>query len=162
MKLIELIGQVYIDNGAPMPLVISNDTELFVTFYGPQHINSDIPVQLDPVVHTGTVIIHFDRYLKYAFGMPGNESIFFHRYTKLGLSSFSFFELEDSPMIKELQDIDRQHPYYNGSKWDNYKHFILTFHDNMFECVAQGFHIEHKNTALFDRGVDILSKLYSK
>jgi hypothetical protein len=78
------------------------------------------------------------------------------------MKSFSFYELRGSDLIKSLQDIERMHPNYNYQKWEMYKHYILTFHDNMFECIAQGFEIREENTSLYDQATKMLSELSIK
>jgi hypothetical protein len=51
------------------------------------------------------------------------------------------------------------HPYYDPHKWEKYKHYILTFHDNMFECVAKNFEIREGNTSLYNQVTIILNEL---
>lgn len=98
-------------------------------------------------------------YLKYSFGIPGDETIHGHPYSKLGMESYSFYELKNSDLIKSLQDIDQVHPQYNPKKWKMYKHYILTFHDNMFECIAQCFEIREENTSLYNQAAKMLNQL---
>ena len=70
------------------------------------------------------------------FGMPGNETIGGHPYSHLGMKSFSFYELKNSDLIK-----------------------ILTFHDNMFECVARNFECREEKTSIYNQVVDILNDI---
>ncbi len=83
-------------------------------------------------------------------------------YYKLGLRSCSFYELKNSDLIKELEKIDQIHPYYNADKWKKFKHFILTFHDNMFECVAKEFEIREENDSIYRQTSTILNELSAK
>jgi hypothetical protein len=34
--------------------------------------------------------------------------------------------------------MNRVHPEHNASRFGSLRHFVLTFHDNTFECVADG------------------------
>jgi len=34
--------------------------------------------------------------------------------------------------------MNRVHPNHNASRFGALRHFVFTFHDNMFECVAHG------------------------
>ncbi|WP_163178130.1 hypothetical protein [Bacteroides sp. 51] len=157
MKLLEIEKEIRIDTGAPMPTIISTDNELYLSFYVDKTF--DDLHQRDIGSDTGIVSMVFNRCLKYTFGVPDNETIDGHPYRKLGLESYAFYELKGSNIIKELQDMSKVHPYYNPKKWENYKHYIITFHDNMFECVAEGFKIEKTETSMHNQIISIWEKI---
>lgn len=161
MKLVEIKNLFTIDYGAPSPLIIANDDELYLTFYianeGYQHL--DIPHQRSESNDIGICILKFKSYLKYTFGAPSNETIGGHPYYKLGMRSASFYELEGSDLVKQLQNIANVHPYYKPERWSLYKHYIVTFHDNMFECVAQEFVMELQNKTLNSQATVILEAI---
>jgi hypothetical protein len=71
--------------------------------------------------------------------MPGNETLPGHPYYPFGLASYGFYEMKDSDLIIKLKNIDSIHPYHKAATWKRYKHYILTFHENMFECIAIGY-----------------------
>lgn len=162
MELIEIKGLFEMDYGSPSPTILSNDNELFIAFYAGKKSSSTIPQERNTVYDTGVFALKFKVYLKYMFGLPGEETIRGHPYSKLGMKSYSFYELKNSDLIKSLQDIEKAHPKYNADKWKMYKHFILTFHDNMFECVAQDFEIREENTSLYKHATDMLNELSVK
>jgi hypothetical protein len=159
MELIEINGLFEMDCGSPSPTILSNDNELFIAFYADKKGNFFEPTERNTIYDTGIFALKFKRYLKYSFGLPGNESLDGHPYKKLGIKSYSFYELEDSDLIKELQNIEKVHPYYDSAKWKMYKHYIITFHDNMFECVAQGFEIREENASLYNQVSNMLREL---
>ena len=146
MELIEIKGLFEMDAGAPSPIILSNDNELLVSFYGNKDSDIGEPHQRNTVYDTGIFILKFKSFLKYSFGLPSNETIQGHPYFKLGLSSYS----------------ERSHPYYNPEKWKEYKHYILTFHDNMFECVAEGFEVSEENTSIYHQVGIMLNELSQK
>ena len=78
------------------------------------------------------------------------------------MKSYSIYELKNSDLIKSLQDIEKIHPQYNPKKWEMYRHFILTFHDNMFECIAQDFEIREENTSIYNQAAVMLNELSVK
>ncbi len=162
MKLTEIKGLFEIDYGSPSPTIISNDNELFIAFYADKERTSSGPQERNTIYDTGIFALKFKDYLKYTFGLPGNETIQGHPYSKLGMKSFSFYELNNSDLIKALQEIEKVHPYYNPEKWKTYKHYILTFHDNMFECIAQDFEIREENTSLYNQATIMLNELSVK
>lgn len=159
MKLIEVKDLFEMDCGSPSPIQISNDNELFIAFYADKQSSSAISQERNTIYDTSVCTLKFNMYLKYSFGIPGDETIHGHPYSKLGMESYSFYELKNSDLIKSLQDIDQVHPQYNLKKWKMYKHYILTFHDNMFECIAQGFEIREENTSLYNQAAIMLNQL---
>lgn len=156
MELIEINSGFQINVGAPEPIIISNDNELFIAFYADKKASSTIPQENNVIDDTEIFTLEFKQFLKYTFGMPNNETIHGHPYSKLGMNSYSFYELKNSDLIKTLQNIEKVHPQYNPKKWEMYRHYILTFHDNMFECIAQGFEIREENISLYDKVVVLL------
>lgn len=162
MELVEIKDLFEMDCGSPSPIILSNDNELFIAFYADKHSLSNIPQERNTVYDTGIFALKFKLYLKYTFGMPGDETLHGHPYSKFGLKSYAFYELKNSDLIKSLQDIDKVHPHYNTKKWEKYRHFILTFHDNMFECIAQDFEIREDNTSLYNQATIMLNELSGK
>lgn len=159
LELIEIKGLFEMDLGSPSPLILSNENELFVTFYFDGQVFSKIPQERNTIYDTGVIVLKFRNYLKYTFGMPGEETIQGHPYSKLGMQSYSFYELEGSDLIERLQSIEEVHPEYDSAKWQQYKHHILTFHDNMFECVSQGFELTEKDTSLYKEASTLLNEI---
>lgn len=162
MELTEIKGLFEMDLGSPSPTILSNDNELFIAFYADRESSSTIPQERNTVFDTGIVALKFKTYLKYTFGLPGAETIQGHPYSKLGMKSYSFYELKNSDFIKSLETIEKIHPYYDSTKWEKYKHYILTFHDNMFECIAQDFEIREENTSLYNQAGAILNEISIK
>ena len=162
MKLIEIKGLFEMDTGAPSPMIISNDSELFVAFYANKERTSAIPKERNIRYDTGIFVMKFKGYLKFTLGLPGEETISGHPYRRLGMKSYSFYELKKSDLIKSLQKIEKVHPRYNSENWNMYKHYIITFHDNMFECVAQDFEIREENESIHNQGAILLNELFAK
>lgn len=157
MELLEIKGLFEIDYGAPSPTILSNDNELFIAFYADKESTTPFPQERNTIYDTGIFVLKFKQYLKYTFGLPNEETIHGHPYSKLGMQPCSFYELKNSDLIKALQDIEKIHPQYNSKKWEVYKHYIITFHDNMFECIAQDFEIREENTSLYNQVVAMLN-----
>lgn len=150
MKLLEIKTDFQINVGAPEPIILSNESKLILAFYI-DRVNSEKEEE-------EIILLNFKKFLKYRSGMPGNETISGHPYYKLGMDSFSFYELIDSDLIQELQSIASVHPNHNPNSWSNVHHYILTFHDSMFECVAEGFEIIEGNDSFYQLAIDILNE----
>jgi len=162
MELIEIKGLFEMDSGSPSPTILSNDNELFIAFYADKKRATSVPQERNPIYDTGIFALKFKGYLKFTFGLPGDETIQGHPYRKLGMKSYSFYELKKSDLIRSLQEIDKVHPRYNPEKWKMYKHYILTFHDNMFECIARDFEIREENISLYNQATVMLNELSVK
>src|SRR6185437_11809106 len=156
MELIEIKGLFEMDSGSPSPMIISNDNELFVSFYANKDRTSAVPVERNICYDVGIYVLKFKLYMKFTFGFPGEETLRGHPYSRLGMKSYSFYELKKSDLIKSLQRIDKVHPRHNPEKWEKYKHYILTFHDNMFECIAQDFEVREENVSLNNQAAVLL------
>ena len=162
MELVEIKGLFEMDCGSPSPMIISNDSDLFIAFYADKQSAIIEPQERNTVYDTGIFALKFKSYLKYTFGLPSNETIQGHPYFKFGLRSFAFYELKSSDLIRQLENIEKVHPYYTSDKWKEYKHYILTFHDNMFECVAKEFEIREENTSIYHKATTMLNELSVK
>ena len=73
------------------------------------------------------------------------------------MKSYSFYELSNSDLIENLRNMDKGHQYYNDEKWEKYKHYILTLHDNILECVSREFEIIEENTSVYNQLTTMLT-----
>lgn len=163
MKLHKLEG-ISIDPGAPIPKVISSETELYLLFYAGDELEGiSENIESRDILDTGLVAVaKFTVCLASKFGYPGNETLTGHPYHKYGLNYFSGFLVEDSPWIEELKKIDSIHPYHDSSKYKEFKHYVFTFHDTTFECIAEEFEIKYENKRLFELADLALNELARK
>lgn len=65
------------------------------------------------------------------FGPPHADAVNRHPLHARGVDIYGAFEVHDSSWIRELRQI-------SGRQIEG-RHFILTFHDTAFECIARGF-----------------------
>ena len=72
------------------------------------------------------------------FGYPNDEALGGHRLFGKGLSFYSCFEVIESEWIVELRKGNEVN-FPNFSSFADKRHFIITFHDSTFECIASGF-----------------------
>lgn len=64
------------------------------------------------------------------------------RFLRRRCKPYSAFEVRNSSWIRQLDKMNSVHPQHRrGSYPDDYRHFILAFHDSTFECVAQRFNV---------------------
>jgi hypothetical protein len=58
-----------------------------------------------------------------------------------GISMNSAHVIKNSKWIQELDKVNSVHPNYRPMSKE-YKHFLLLFRENVFECIAKGYKIE--------------------
>ncbi len=160
MELIELPLK-NMNGGSPMPMVlIGSSGNLFVLFYGgelPVNMRQENNTEYDEIL----VIMKFIQHSIYKFGSPNDEVLHGHPYYRLGLKPYSFFELKNSDWIKKLMKINSVHRQFNKERWKNDKHFILTFHDETFECIADGYEISEENISMKDKAFQIMNEYFA-
>jgi hypothetical protein len=162
-QLIEIGGFFQIDPGAPNPLVIAKNGTLYVLFYADSSMEyENYPQQRNEVYDTGIITLKFLGLHKFTFGLPGNETLHGHPYSIHGIESFGFYEVRNSDFIESLIEIESIHPYFEREKWDNLKHYVLTFHDDMLECIASDFEVEEEKTSHFHKGEIVLHRLMAE
>jgi len=147
MVTLEEIGTKYpINIGTPEPKILCNDINLILLFY----IDLlDLPKITNKIKQragesdTGIAIMKFKKNYIYKYGVPNDEVLDGHPYYKLGLEHYSFFKVNDSDWIKEIKRIESHHPYSDENSFDDLNHYIITFKDNTFECVAEDYNVEY-------------------
>ncbi|BFP43257.1 hypothetical protein FGF1_41020 [Flavobacteriaceae bacterium GF1] len=135
-----------INMGAPSPKVICDEINLTLLHYVDLFELPDTTDKIkerDTNVDTGVAIVRFTNTYIHKFGIPNDEVIIGHPYYDIGLKPYSFFSVEDSDWIKEIKRIQSHHPYFDEDRYKDVNHYILTFKDNTFECVATDFSIEY-------------------
>lgn len=129
--------------GAPCPFVSAGEHDLTL-FYYIQNNHPDWDGTYVNVVSENSddeivAQVSFERPYAHFFGPPNEEAIGGHPLAKYGLSPWAAFEVSNSEWIKELCKRNSIHPYHKDSMFEDYRHFIFTFHDTTFEVLAKGY-----------------------
>ncbi len=98
--------------------------------------DSDVTINFDSVnlVFLGCSI--------FKCGYP-NEEIYMHYdyYTQGSMSKYCLYEIHESEWIKELNEMNKVHPRHTDEIFIRTKHFIIVFEDEVFECIANSYHV---------------------
>ncbi|WP_190811218.1 hypothetical protein [Flagellimonas sp. S3867] len=147
------------DGGAPMPKVYNGDFKTYLTY---------VVADWDEESISEFKTLEHDGYAEY-FALVG-----FHGKTfKFGIANDEVFSglplysqglewaqtIENSKWIEELKTIHKVHPYFNESKWENRKHYLLTFKDEIFEIIATGFEIEIFKTSYKRMAQEVVERI---
>lgn len=106
------------DSGDPLPVVLAKDGAVIVSYVAGREL---------------TVMATFPICAAHLFGGPDAKSVGKHPLAERGLKAHGAFEVRDSSWARSLDSRDGK---------ARLKHFIFTFRDSVFECVANDVGIE--------------------
>ena len=135
------------DTGWPLPHVIQNDYKTFLTFYirepDPDWDGSYVTVK-DP--GDGSVeslaLVEFFGCASAKLGSPNDEVFEGHPLSGKGLHGYTAQRVVNSKWLAELEAVNSVHRCHNPASWRKLNHYIFSFHDTTFECVAESFRVE--------------------
>jgi hypothetical protein len=160
MELKEIETLLFIEAGAPVPVVLSNEYKLYLLYYYQKSSvdtsSSDMPRERNNKEDRGVAVVAFKNHLIYKFGYPNAEALQAHSYYNLGLENYVLFEVVGSDWVADIEQRNRVHPFHNPIRYKMYKHFLIAFEDSTFECVAAGMEIEFKPKMTMREGVSLV------
>lgn len=132
--------------GAPIPTVVASESSVLLIYYL-QETPDDWDGQTVKMISSDSfeplIIIKFKRCTVHMFGPPNDESFSGHPLASRGLGSYSVYEVVNSSWIRTLEKMNSVHSNHNKARYmEGKKHFIFSFHDSTFECIAREFEIE--------------------
>ncbi len=144
-KVIELKDFPQSSIGAPIPTILASEHKVAIAYYL-QNTPSDWDGTTVKVMDESSIepvaIVVFERcYAKY-FGPPNDEAFEGHPLANTGLTPYACFEVMNSSWIRKLERMNSVHPYHDKQRFLSiWRHFILAFHDSIFECIATDYSI---------------------
>lgn len=109
------------------PMLLKTDNSTFLTF-------NAVRMKEDKRETAGTGVIEILGCSITKFGYPNDEALGGHPLAKKGLRSYGVFEVLRSSWVRAKTEQNRVcFPRTPDSKQ---RHFVLTFHDSTFECIA--------------------------
>jgi hypothetical protein len=129
--------------GAPLPCIVACEHFLAVAFIcqqnDPTWDGSYVQVVSAQLEVEQICVVHFHRSIAHFFGPPNDEAFQGHPLAARGLGPYGSFEVTSSSWIHALERMNAVHPYHKPEHFAGYKHYVLSFHDTTFECVAQSY-----------------------
>lgn len=138
------------DTGAPLPHVLASENALFLIYL----TNAD---EQDEVA-----VVTFHHSAVHSFGGPNDEVLHGHPLYSHGLEFYSAHEVRNSKWLAEIQKINSVHYRYNPARWRAYRHYLFTFHDSIFECIAEGYDVEVFRQSLAETVMMVTQRLLSQ
>lgn len=160
--MIKLLDDISIDPGASSPRIICSDDILFILFYTKEEITEDHiePKGRNTFQQSQISIIRFDHYFSHKYGLPNDETFHHHTLYSKGLKFYRGQYARDSHWLKETIKTMSSHPYFDKSSIEGLKHYIFSFKEGTFECLATGYEIAIKEGILFDLSLDSLKEIF--
>lgn len=129
--------------GAPCPMVLAAEHHLHLAYYledtsqpwdGPEPhlVGEDSPGE-------SVALVRFQSVRAHMFGPPNDEAFEGHPLASRGLSPYTAHEILCSSWLRGLERMNSVHPHHTPKLFAGYRHFIFTFHDSTFECIARSF-----------------------
>ena len=136
------------DTGAPSPQIYANESRLLFTYrlHNPDLHNATTTNDVEAYLaaNSRNALFTFSHTLVHQFGWPNDEVLHTHPLYERGLRPYGLFEVEQSSWIRQLEKANSIHEQHRAvPPWlDKYHHYIITLHDNTFECVAHGYEFQ--------------------
>ena len=77
-----------------------------------------------------------------------DEAFSGHPLADRGLAPYGAFRIERSSWIRVLERMNAVHPCHSPALYEEFTHYIWTFHDSVFECVCVDFEVFLTNGSL--------------
>jgi hypothetical protein len=145
-RVVALGGVPAADAGAPMPLVVANEWNLFLS-YG-----------LAPGSQEQAILKFTSSRARY-FGPPNDEALEGHPLSPRGLRPYGVFEIVGSSWIRSLERMNRVHSRHKPDRYEMLRHYVFTFHDSTFECIASGVDVVARFPNDTDSAEELLHKI---
>jgi hypothetical protein len=128
-------------------VLVETEHSTFLTF------NAQRPIT-ESSEAVGHAVVEFPMCSVTLFGYPNDEALPGHPLYSSGLGYYGIFEVLNPSWVKRIQQQNSvSFPKREGDR-STLRHFIITFHDSTFECLADDIHLTISNEPykqIFDR-----------
>jgi hypothetical protein len=115
-----------------LPIVLQTDYYTFLAFSAMYEKPDGMREE------AGYGIVQFDGCSLTKFGYPNDEALMGHPLMSRGLGAYGVYEVRNSTWIKQVTEFNRI--TFPNTPPSTKKHFMFSFHDSTFECIARGLH----------------------
>jgi hypothetical protein len=142
------------ETGAPLPHLLCSGQRAFLIFIqrkiDPSWDGTQVTVKSPSSKGAESLALVEFHGATVKFGAPNDEVMSGHPLQGKGLMGYGAHYVMNSRWTRELEEINKVHPQYNPEVWKNLKHYLFAFHDETFECIADGHRVETHRTSLPD------------
>ena len=140
-RVIELSDVPQSSVGSPWPVVVATEHGVAIGYESEELTALELTAvrRLGPQDRAEvSAIISFPAYA-HLFGPPNDEAFGGHPLFARGLRPYGAFEVLNSSWVRALERMNRVHPNHQRERHLRRRHFVLSFHDSTFECVADRY-----------------------
>ncbi|OGZ11887.1 MAG: hypothetical protein A2942_01845 [Candidatus Lloydbacteria bacterium RIFCSPLOWO2_01_FULL_50_20] len=124
----------------PYPSIFTDGDRLFLAYYLAGEAGSENPVPISGIDAVASAALFSFNYTRmHMFGLPNDESLDQHPLSSRGLRGHGAFEVKNSSWVRRLEKTNKNYRQHAPERYDSLRHFIFTFHDNTFECLAEDY-----------------------
>jgi hypothetical protein len=131
--------------GAPCPMLLAGESHVHLAYYLQNTPHgwdaSTVRVLDESSGDEPCALVEFRNPYAHMFGPPNDEAFEGHPLASRGLNPYGAFEVSRSSWLRLLERMNSVHPYHKAEHFEAYKHFVFSFHDTTFECIAKGFEV---------------------
>lgn len=128
--------------GAPLPHLVSNGSTTIVICFAAvsdpswdgTHVRMVSPTDDAP---SALLHIEFSQCQSIKFGGPNNEAMNGHPLYGRGIEPYAAHVVHNSQWLEQARLINSVHPYHSDESYVQLNHYLLAFHDETFEALAQ-------------------------
>jgi hypothetical protein len=138
-RVVPVSGFPQCEPGAPHPLVAASEWNMRLAY-----VCRDSDYDEETVA-----VVTFTRDVIHLFGTYASHNNMRHPLFSRGLELYGAFTVESSSLLRALQRL--------RAVGTDSRHYVLTFHDSIFECIANGFSVEMRPLeaqAIFSIGIN--------
>jgi len=118
--------------GAPLPVLVADDAGAVILLFHASERDGAASV------NEAIAIVRFSGCIAHLLGPPNDEALTGHPLAACGLTPYGVFRVQGSSWVKGLERMNRVHPLHRPEVYREHSHYVYTFHDSVFECVAKG------------------------
>lgn len=137
-RLEELTSLPQCDVGSPSPQIFAHEHGLLLAYY----VQGKRPLWGPEAQPEAYAVVRFERPQAHLFGPPSDETINGHPLYRRGLEAYARYRVLNSPWIKWLEQLNSVHPQHKPESYSQLSHYIFTFHDSTFECIARSLQVQ--------------------
>jgi hypothetical protein len=144
---VELDVEVPWDTGAPLPHLLANGHRAYLLFYladPDPDWDGTWARAVDPAAREPEplAVVEFHNVHAVTLGGPNDEALEGHPLHGKGLRPYAAHLVVNSRWIVQAEQVNSVHPHHRGGWHDRLNHYVFCFHDETFECLAEGFTTE--------------------
>jgi len=134
------------DVGAPLPHLLAAGHRVLRAYYVAErdpHWDGTYITMIDAAENSDApiAVVEFTGYLAVRMGIPNDEALEGHPLDTHGLDAYAMHLVVNSSWITELGRINSVHSQHKGGWHEWARHYLFTFHDETFECIARSHEV---------------------